>query len=78
MREVYRLKVFKNRVLRSKRDQVNRDWRRLHILELHDLYSPNIVKVIKLRRMRWVWLVVVWGRGQVHTGFWWKDIMHKT
>jgi len=78
MREVYRLKVFENRVLRPKRDQVNGDWRRFHIFELNDLYSPNNVKVIKLRRMRWVGHVVLWGRGQVHTGFWWKEIIHKT
>ena len=33
-----------------------REWRRLHNKELNDLYSsPNIVRVIKLRRMRWAW-----------------------
>jgi len=77
MREVYRLKVYEIRVQRSKRDQVSGDWRRFHIFKPHDLYSPNI-KVIKLRRMRWVGHVVVWGRGQVHTGFWWKELIHKT
>jgi len=45
---------------------------------LNDLYSPNIVKVIKLGRMRWLGHVVLWGRGQEHTGFWWNDIVHKT
>jgi len=78
MREVNRLRVFENRVLRSKRNQVNGDWRRFHIFELHDWYSPNIVKVIKLRRLRWVGHVVLCGRGQVHTGFWWKEIILKT
>jgi hypothetical protein len=69
MGEVCRLEVLENRVLRSKRDQVNGDWRRFHIFELHDLYSENIVKVITLRRMRWVGHLVLWGRGQVHTKF---------
>jgi len=50
--------VFKNKVLRRifgpRRDKVTGDWRRLHNKELNDLYSsPNIVQVIKSRRMRW-------------------------
>ena len=37
-----------------RRDEVTGDWRRLHNEELNDLYSsPNIVRVIKSRRMRW-------------------------
>jgi hypothetical protein len=48
--------VFENRVLRRifglKRDEVSGEWRKLHIEELNDLYSsPNIVRVIKSRRM---------------------------
>jgi hypothetical protein len=50
--------VFENRVLRRifglKRVEVRGDWRKLHNEELHDLYSsPNIIRMIKSRRMRW-------------------------
>jgi hypothetical protein len=56
LREEHRLRVFENRVLRifgSKREE-DGSWRKLHNDELHSLYSsPNIVRVIKSRRMRW-------------------------
>jgi hypothetical protein len=50
--------VFENRVLRRifgpKRDEVTGKWRRLHNEELNDLYSsPNIIRLIKSRMMRW-------------------------
>jgi hypothetical protein len=58
MREERRLRVFENRVLRrifgSKRDDVTGEWRKLHNEGLNDLHSsPNIVRVIKSRKMRW-------------------------
>jgi hypothetical protein len=58
LREEHKLRVFEKRVLRRifglKRDEVMREWRRLHNKELHDLYSsPSITGIIKLRRMRW-------------------------
>jgi hypothetical protein len=58
LREEHRLRVFENRVLRRiygpKRDGVTGEWRRLHNEELNDLYSsPNIIRVIKSRKMRW-------------------------
>ena len=57
LREERKLRVFEHMVLRisgPRRDEVTREWRRLHNKELNDLYSsPNIVQVIKSRRMRW-------------------------
>ena len=55
MRDERRLRVFENRVLRRifrpKRDEVAREWRKLHNEELNDLYSsPNIVRVIESRK----------------------------
>ena len=68
-REDRRLRVFENRVLRRifgpKRDEVTREWRKLHNEELNDLYSsPNIIQVIKLRRMRWAGHVAYIGERQ--------------
>jgi hypothetical protein len=68
MWEERKLRVFENMVLRRifvpRRDEVTGDWRRLHNEERNDLYSsPNIVRVIKSRRMRWAGHVVcVWVR----------------
>jgi hypothetical protein len=58
LREEHRLRVFENGVLRiifgTKRDEITREWRKLHNKELHILYSsPNIIRRIKSRRMRW-------------------------
>jgi hypothetical protein len=59
LREEHRLRVFENRVLRRifglKRDKVTGEWRKLHNKELRDLYSsPSIIRIIKLRMMKWV------------------------
>ena len=50
------------RIFGPRRDEVTGEWRRLHNEELNDLYSsPNIVRVIKLRRMRWAGHVALMG-----------------
>ena len=69
LRDERRLRVFENRVLRRvfgpKRDVVTGEWRKLHNEELSDLYSlPNIVRVVKWRRMRWAGHMVRMGEGR--------------
>jgi hypothetical protein len=71
--------VFENRVLRGifgpKRDEATGEWRRLRNEELNYLYSsPDIIRVIKSRRMRWAGHVARIGKTQMHTGFWWGDL----
>jgi hypothetical protein len=66
--------VFENRVLRRvfgpKWDEVKGEWRKLHNEELNDLYSlPNIIRVVKSRRMRWDGHVARMGEGR---GVHWK------
>jgi hypothetical protein len=68
LREERRLRVFENRVLRKifgpKREE-DGSWRKLHNDELHSPYSsPNIVRVIKSRRMRWAGHVARRGKGR--------------
>jgi len=69
LREERRLWVFENRVLRRvfgpKRDEVTGKWKKLHNEELRDLYSlPNIVWVVKSKRMRWAVHVACMGEGR--------------
>jgi hypothetical protein len=66
--EEHRLRVFENRMLRGifgpKREE-DGSWRKLHNNQLHNLYSsPNIVRVIKSRRMRWAEHVAHMGEGR--------------
>jgi hypothetical protein len=73
LREEHRLRAFENRLLRilgPKREE-DGSLRKLHNDELHSLYSsPNIVRVIKSRRLRWAGHVARMGRREVFTGFW--------
>ena len=78
----YRLRVFEKRRTFEPKRNVNGEWRRLHNEEPHSLYrSPNIVRVIKSRRLRWtghvVKMEVVQSAYKVLTGMrprhWWKD-----
>jgi hypothetical protein len=69
IKEEHRLRVFENRVLRRifgpKRDEVTGEWRKLHSGDLHDLYSsPDIIRQIKSRRMRWAGHVARMGEGR--------------
>jgi hypothetical protein len=68
------VRVFENRVLRNifgpKREE-DGSWRKSHNDELYNLYSsPNIIKVIKSRRIRWAGYVARMEEGEVFTRFW--------
>ena len=70
------MRVFENKVLRRifgpKRDEVTGEWRRRHKNELYALYSsPNIIRMMKSRRLRWAGLVARMRKGEVHTGLYW-------
>jgi len=78
LREERKLRVFENMVLRRifgpTRDEVTGECRRLRNEELNDLYSsPDIVRVIKSRRMRWAGLWCVWVRRGGCIGSWWGN-----
>jgi len=69
LREERRLRVFENRMLRivfgPKTNKITGEWKKLHNEELSDLYSlPNIVRVVKSRRMRWAGHVARMGQGR--------------
>jgi hypothetical protein len=75
LREERGVRVFENGMKRKifgpKREEVTEDWRKLNNEELHDLYfSPNIIQVIKSRKMRWTEHVArMGGGGGIHTWF---------
>jgi hypothetical protein len=68
MGEEHRLRVFENRGLRrifGPKWEEDGSWRKLDNDELHSLYSsPNIVRVIKSKRMRWAGHVARVGEGR--------------
>ena len=66
LREECRLRVFENRILR-RIFVPKREWRRLHDEELHSLYrSPNIIRMIKSRRLRYAGHVARMKEGSFH------------
>jgi hypothetical protein len=70
-----RLRVSENRVLRRicgpKRDDVTGGWRKLYNEELNDLYSsPNIIRMIKSKRMGGRCMWHEWGRGGRRVSYW--------
>jgi len=76
-KEEPRLRLFENRVLKiifgPKRDEVTENRRKLQSEEHNELYSsPNIIRVIKSRRMRWAGHVA--RMGVIYTGFWWVNL----
>ena len=81
LREERRLRVFENRVLRRifgpNRDEVTGVRRKLHSEELNDLYSSNIVRVIRPSRMGYVGHIACVGRGEAYTGFWWGNLTER-
>jgi hypothetical protein len=78
LREVHRLMVLENRMLRRifgpKRGKMMGGWRQLHNEELHNLYSsPSIIRMTKSRRMRWAGYVARIGRRGMYRGYWWES-----
>jgi hypothetical protein len=66
------------RIFEPKRDEVTGEWRKLHNEKLNDLYfSPNIVPVIKLKRMRWAGLVARKGEREAYAGFCWGNMKER-
>jgi len=74
LREERKLRVFENMVLRRIFGSRKGEWRRLQNEELNDLYSsPNIVRVIKSRRMRWAGHVARMSEKRGCIGSWWGN-----
>jgi hypothetical protein len=72
------VRVFENRLLRKifgpKRDEVIGGWRKLDNEKLRNLYpSPSIIRIMKLRRIRWAGHLACMGRRGMHIGFWWES-----
>jgi hypothetical protein len=82
LREEHRLTVYENRVLSRifgpQMDEIIGGWRKLHNEELHNLYSsPNIIIIIKSKRMRWAGHVARKGEEKC-IEFWWETRRKET
>jgi hypothetical protein len=82
LKEERRRRVFENRVLRNifgpKTDEITGELRKVNNEELNGLYSvPNIVRVIKSRRISWAIRVARMGKGEVCTGIWWGNLRER-
>jgi hypothetical protein len=63
-------------ILGPKREEIIIGWMKWHNEESHDLYSsPNVIWVIKSRRMRWAGQVACMGGSGMHTGLWRGSLM---
>jgi hypothetical protein len=74
----HRLRVLEKRVLRRifgpKRNEIVIGWRELHNAKLRNLYfSPNIMRIIMSRRVRWAGHVGRMGAREMSIGFWWES-----
>jgi hypothetical protein len=62
------------RIFGPKRDGVTGSWRKLHNEELHNLYSsPNIIRIIKSRRIMWADMWHEWERRGMCIDYWWES-----
>jgi hypothetical protein len=68
------MRVVEYRVLRGifgpKRDEVIGEWGKLHNEELRDLYSSQVIRIIKSKRVRWARHAAGMGRGGMRIGYW--------
>jgi hypothetical protein len=63
------------RIFGPKRDEAPWDWRRLHNKELYAVCSsPNIIRMIKPRTLRWAGHIARMGGEEVHIGFYWENL----
>jgi acyl-coenzyme A synthetase/AMP-(fatty) acid ligase len=60
-----------SRIFGPKRDEATGEWKKLQKEELNEFYtSPNIIRVIKSRRMEWAERLTCMGKREIYTGFW--------